>query len=60
MTSNLIFLSALFKLVICKLDVVMSFDLLLLLMGMIICFLEEPFIVMLILSFIFLEPLIKL
>ena len=60
MTSDLVFLSTLFKLVTCKLDVVMSFDLLSLLIEIIICFLEGSFIVMLILGFIFPEPLIKL
>jgi len=53
-------MSALFKLVICKLDAVINFDLLLLLIGTIICFLEGPFVVMLILGFTFLELLIEL
>ena len=39
MIFDLIFLSALFKLVMCELDKVMNFNLLLLLMGMIICLL---------------------
>jgi len=60
MIFDLIFLSALFKLVMCELDKVMNFNLLLLLMGMIICLLESPLVVILILYFTFPELLIAL
>ena len=58
MTYDFIFLSALFKLVIYELDAIMNFDLLLLLMKTIICLLEGPFVIMLILGFTFPELLI--
>ena len=58
--SDLIFLSALFKLVIYILDEAMNFDFFLSLMRIIICFLERPLVVILILGFIFPKLLIKL
>ena len=58
--SGLIFLKALFKLAICKLEDVMNFEILSLLMGVIICLLEKPLVVILILGFTFPESLIIL
>ena len=65
MIFDLIFLSVLFKLVMCELNKVMNFNLLLLLMGMIICLLiicllESSLVVILILYFTFPELLIAL
>ena len=59
-TSDLMFLSTLFKFVMCTLDKVINFNLLLLLIGTIICFLEGFLVVILILDFIFPELLIVL
>ena len=58
MMSNLIFLRALFRLVICKLDNIMNFDLLSLLIKIIIYLLKESLVIILILGFIFPESLI--
>ena len=60
MISDLMFFSILFKFAICMLDEAMNMDLLSLLMGTITCFLERPFIVMLILGFNLPESLIIL
>ena len=59
-TSDLMFLSTLFKFVMCTLDKVINFNLLLLLIGTIICLLEGFLVVILILDFIFPELLIVL
>ena len=60
MTSDLIFLNILFRLVMCKFKEAMNFDLLLLSIGTIICFLEGLLVVILILGLIFPESLIIL
>ena len=60
MTSDLIFLSVLFRLVMCKFEEAMKFDLLSLSIGMIICFLERLLVVILILGLTFSESLIVL
>ena len=60
MTSDLIFLNILFRLVMCKFKEAMNFDLLSLSIGTIICFLEGLLVVILILDLIFPESLIIL
>ena len=59
-TSDLIFLNILFRLVMCKFKEAMNFDLLSLSIGTIICFLEGLLVVILILDLIFPESLIIL
>ena len=59
-TSNLMFLSVLFKLVMCLLDDIINLDLFLLPMGTMICFCDRSLVVMLILGFILPKLLIIL